>query len=87
MPKYIFVTPERLTFKPFCDSPLPDAIDMEVITSIQDLTEEDALKDILELEEPEAEQKFQETYSLDLKNESRKFFQLKDYKNKIRIAS
>ena len=74
-------------FKPYCDSPLPDAIDMEVITSGQELTEEYALKDILELEESAAEQKLQETYSLDLKNENRKFFQLNDYKNKIRIAS
>jgi hypothetical protein len=87
MPRFIFVTPEKLMFKPYGDSPLPDSIDMEMIASGQELTVEDALKDILELDEPAENQKLDETYSLDLKNDSRKFFQLIDYKNKISIAS
>jgi hypothetical protein len=48
---------------------------------------EDALQDILDLNENPEEHKLQETYSLDLRNDSREYFQLKDYKNKIRIAS
>lgn len=85
--KFIFITPERLTCKPYCDSPLPEFIDMEVITSGQELAIEDALEDILELNEHPEEHRLQETYSLDLRNDSREFFRLQNYNNKIGIAS
>ncbi len=87
MPRFIFITPERLIIQPYSDSPLPDSIDMQMITSGPECTIEDALKDILDLNEPLEEQRLQETYSLDLKNENRSFFQLRDYKNKISVAS
>ena len=87
MPRFIFITPERLIIHPCSDSPLPDSVDMQMISSGQECTIEDALKDILDLNEPLEERRLQETYSLDLRNENRSFFQLRDYKNKISVAS
>jgi hypothetical protein len=87
MNKYLFSATARLTRRPNNDSPLPEFIDISLNSSGQELTLEYALQDILELNENPEEHRLHETYSLDLKNESRTFFQLKDYKNNIGIAS
>jgi hypothetical protein len=83
--KYIFTTPEVLTYQPNSDSPQPDFMDMEIMGFGHTL--EDALKDILELSEHPEENKLRRTFFLDLKNDSRKYFSLRDYKETTRIAS
>jgi hypothetical protein len=87
MNKYFFNATARLTRRPNYDSPLPEFIDISLNSSGQEQTMEYALQDILDLNENPDEHRLHETYCLDLKNESRTFFQLKDYKNNIGIAS
>ena len=85
MKKYVFTTPEELTYQPNGDSPQPDFMDMEIMGFGHTL--EDALKDILELNEKPSENKMRRTFSLDLKNDSRRYFSLRDYKEATRLAS
>jgi hypothetical protein len=87
MNKNFFNASARLTRRPNGDSPLPEFMDISLNCSGQEQTLEYALQDILELSENPEEHRMQETYSLDLKNDSRSFFQLKDYKNNISLAS
>ena len=87
MNKYLFNATARLTRRPNNDSPLPEFIDISFNSSGQEFTMEYALQDILELNENPEGHRLQETYSLDLKNDSRAFFQLKDYQNGNNFAS
>jgi hypothetical protein len=87
MNKNFFNASARLTHRPNYDSPLPDFIDISFGNFWQEQNIEYALQDILELNENPDPHRLQETYSLDLKNDSRTFFQLKDYKNNIGMAS
>ncbi len=87
MNKYLYNATPRLVRRSHYDSPLPDFLDISMDNSGQEQTLEYALQDILDINEKAEAHRLQETYSLDLKNESRSFFQLKDYKNNIRVAS
>jgi|WetSurMetagenome_2_1015567.scaffolds.fasta_scaffold830633_1 hypothetical protein len=87
MNRYLFSATARLTRRPNYDSPLPEFIDISVNSSGQEFTMEYALQDILELDEKPDSHRLQETYSLDLKNDSREYFQLKDYRNGAGYAS
>jgi hypothetical protein len=87
MDMYLFNTTARLTRRPDIDSPLPEFIDIAFNSSGQEFSMEYALQDILDLNDNPTSHTLQETYFLDLKNDSRAFFQLKDYRNNIRIAS
>jgi hypothetical protein len=87
MNKNFFNASVRLTRRPDYDSPLPEFMDISQNSSGQELTLEYALQDILELNENPEEHRLQETYSLDLRNDSRNYFQLKDYNNNTRMAS
>ena len=87
MKNYIFITPESLTYQPNTDSPEPDFDDMHIMGFGPNQTIEDAIKDILELNENFEEIKPGLTFRLDYRNEQRKYFPVKDYKIKTRIAS
>jgi hypothetical protein len=87
MKKFVFITPERMTCQPNSDSPQPDFVDMDIMGFNNGSSIEDALRDLLELNEGMVEKDPGETYTLDLKNENRQFFALQDYKNKIPLAS
>jgi hypothetical protein len=87
MKKFVFITPERMTHQPNSDTPQPDFVDMDLIGFGNGGSIEAALKDLLELNEGLVEKDPGQTYFLDLKNESRQFFALKDYKNKTPMAS
>ncbi len=87
MKKYVFVTPERLIYKANYDSPEPDFIDMQVINFDQVQTMEDALEDLLELNNHVQEDSLEETYPLDLANENRQYFSLEDYQDGTPMAS
>jgi hypothetical protein len=84
---YIFITPESLAYQPNTDSPEPDLADMHVMGFPPGQTMEEALKDILELNENLEGGRPGQTLRLDFKNENRKFFHLKDYKSKAMMAS
>jgi hypothetical protein len=86
MKKYMFITPETISYKPSFDSPEPDFGVMQFIFE-ENHTVEDALNDLIELNEHMVEEKPGETFPLDLKNDARRLFNLKEYKEKIRIAS
>jgi hypothetical protein len=87
MNQYLFNATARLTHRPNNDSPLPEFIDISLNSSGQEFTMEYALQDILELNENPEVHRLQETYSLDLKNDSRAYFQLKEYRNGNSFAS
>jgi hypothetical protein len=87
MNKYLFDATARLIRRPNNDSPLPEFIDISFNSSGQEFTMEYALQDILDLNEDPETHRLQETYSLDLKNDHRSYFQLKDYQNNTGFAS
>jgi len=51
MKKYIFVTPEGLSFKPNNDSPAPDFLDIEILGHGPESSVQDAISDLIELNE------------------------------------
>ena len=87
MSKFVFITPERLVYKPNYDSPEPDFIDMEVLGFDRGQTMEEALEDLLGINGHLVEDNLEETYLLDLANESRQFFLLHNYKDGRQVAS
>ena len=87
MKNFIFINPETLTYQPNTDSPEPDFEDMRAMVFGPGQTMEEALRDILELNENLEGGKPGQTLRLDIRNENRKYFHLKDYKSKVRLAS
>ena len=85
--KYIFISPETMTYQPNTDSPEPDFDGMRLMGFDTGQTLEDALKDILELNEDMEAKRPGQTFHLDYKNEHRKYFRLKEFKTATRIAS
>jgi hypothetical protein len=84
--KYVF-TPEGMNFQPGNDSPMPDFIDLEAFVLERASSMQDALNDLIELQiHPEAEG-LELTLPLDLRNDSRRLFSLREYKEKIPTAS
>jgi hypothetical protein len=85
--KQVFVKSDTLTYLPSTDSPEPDFDDVYATGLGLSQSIEDAMKDILELNEDMEATRSGETFRIDFRNENRKYFRLKDYKNKARIAS
>ncbi len=76
-----------MNLQPACDCPIPDFIDLQSTCYNQDQMMQDALDDLMELNESVADNNLEQTFALDLNNGSRKFFRLKDYKEKVPLAS
>ncbi len=87
MDKFYYISPETFTYQPNTDSPEPDLEAMRLLGFDSGQTIEDALKDILELNEDMEATRPDQTFHLDFKNEHRKYFRLKEYKATTRIAS
>ncbi len=51
MKKYIFVTPDGLSFKPNVDSPTPDFLDIEMFGQDSDASIQDAISQLIEYNE------------------------------------
>ena len=87
MKKYIFITPEGLTYKPNCDSPEPDFPDMQIIGYGHSATVDDALKDLMEINGNLFENKPEQTFSIRLETNNKNSLWLREHKIKIPIAS
>ena len=87
MKKYIFVTPEGLTYKPNCDSPEPDFPDLQIIDYGHNPTVDDALKDLIELNGDLFENKVTHNFSIRLETNNKKSLWLRDRKSRATIAS
>ncbi len=85
--RYFFITPEGLNFQPQNDCSVPDFIDLRVSRFGQYQTLQDALNDLMELNENTDDDDLHQTLPLDLHNINSKLFMLKDYKEKIPLAS
>jgi hypothetical protein len=87
MKNYFFITPDALTYKPNCDRPEPDLVDMQIIGIDHDDMFQDALQDLIELNGHIAGDALGRDFRFDNNNESLKFFSFKPHKGKIPIAS
>ncbi len=85
--KYVFITPESLTYTPTCDSPVPDFQDMQIIGFGNRHTVQDAIRDLLELNENLVENRLEKVFSLELRNEHKKYFWEKEQPKGILQAS
>ena len=87
MKKYIFITPEGLTYKPNCDSPDPDFPGMQIIGDGHGSTLDEALKDLMEMSENLFENHSAQNFSLRLENDNKKYFWPREHKSKVPLAS
>lgn len=87
MKKYIFVTPEGLTFKPSYDSPEPDYLDLQIFGFGQSNTVQDAIEDLIELQENDGKGNSQQPFTLRVENNCRKNFWVKEKRDKTSMAS
>jgi len=86
MKRYFFVTPEGLSFKPSCDSPEPDFVEMEFATN-KDPTIQDAINELIELNQNAMEHKSFRPFSIRLENDNRKNLWVREIRNKTPLAS
>ena len=78
MGKYIFLTTEGSTYQPNSDSSEPDVENLQVIGFAQGATVKDALRELLELNEYLASTNFDEVFAIQLADEHRQYFSLRD---------
>jgi len=78
MRKYIFLTTEGLTYQPNSASPEPDIENMQVIGFAQGDTVQEASRNLLDLNEYLADTNFDEIFAIELANDHREYFSLKD---------
>jgi hypothetical protein len=87
MKKYIFVTPEGLTYKPNYDSPEPDYLDIQIYGINQESTVQDAIQDLMELNVKAKEGPINTPFTTRIENNHKKSFWVKEKKNKSCLAS
>jgi hypothetical protein len=80
MKKYIFITPEGLTYKPNCDRPDPDHMDMQIFSFDRTHTIDDTLNDLIELNQNVSGSKLDGPFSIRVEKESRKSIWLTEHK-------
>jgi hypothetical protein len=78
MDKYIFLTAEGSTYQPNSDSFEPDIENLQVIGFAQGDTVDNALKNLLELNEYLVNTNFDEIFAIQLVNDHRQYFSLRD---------
>lgn len=86
MRKYIFISTEGFTYQPNTTSSEPDIENMQVIGFGQGDTAQDALWQLLELNEYLVNTNFDEIIAIQLANDNREYFYLSDIIMKHRIA-
>jgi hypothetical protein len=84
--KFIFVTPEGLTFKPNCDSPEPDYLDIHIYGIDEDSSVQDAIQDLIELSEHATEDQPNHPFSVRIENNNRKNLWVREKKSKMGMA-
>jgi len=87
MGKYIFLTTEGLTYQPNSASPEPDIENIQVIGFAQGDTVQDASRNLLGLNEYLADTNFDEIFAIQLADDHREYFLLKDIINNIGNAN
>jgi hypothetical protein len=85
--KFIFITPEGLTHKPNCDSPDPDFQDIQIIGFGGGSTVEEALNDLMELNEGTFESKSERNIALRIEDNKYRSLWARGHKTKIPKAS
>ena len=85
--KYVFITSEGLTCTPNCDSSIPDFQDMQIIGFGNQNSIQDAIQDLLELNDNLVENRLEKVFSLELKSGSKSYFWEKERKDKLTLAS
>lgn len=78
MNKYVFITNEGFTFQPYSDSAEPDIENMQVIGFAQGDTVKAAIRNLLESNTFLVETSFDEIFAIQLKNDHREYFSLKN---------
>jgi hypothetical protein len=81
MKKYIFITPEGLSFKPNMDSPEPDYLDLQIFDFNHDSSIQDAIQDLIELNHNAKCGQPEGPIALRIENNRRKSFWLREKKN------
>jgi hypothetical protein len=83
MKKYIFVTPDGLSFKPSCDSPAPEFLDIEILGHGPETSIQDAISDLIELNESARLGNLNKPFTGRIENKSNRSFWLRDNRSKI----
>lgn len=86
MKKYIFITPEGLTYKPNYDSPEPDFSDLEIIPYVYNAELGNALNDLIEINENKFENRSVYNFSIGPETLNKSLW-LKDRKTRAVMAS
>jgi hypothetical protein len=86
MGKYIFLTTEGLTYQPNSASSEPDIENIQVIGFAQGDTVQDASRNLLELNEYLADTNFDGIFAIQLADDHREYFSLRDIIKKYRIG-
>ena len=85
MGKYIFLTTEGLTYQPNSISSEPDIENMQVIGFAQGDTVQDASRNLLELNGYLADTNFNEIFAIQLADDDREYFSLRDINNEYGV--
>jgi hypothetical protein len=83
MKKYMFVTPEGLSFKPSCDSPAPEFLDIEILGHGPDTSIQEAISDLIELNESARLGNLDRSITGRIENKNNRSFWVRDNRNKI----
>ena len=86
MRKFIFVTPEGLTFKPNCDSPEPDYLDIHIYGIDENSSVQDAIQDLMDLSEHATGDQSDRPFSVRIENNNRKNLWVREKKSKMGMA-
>jgi hypothetical protein len=78
MRKYIFLTTEGATYQPNSGSSEPDVENLQVIGFAQGATVQDALRNLLGLNEYLADTSFDEIFAIQLADDHRQYFSPRD---------
>jgi predicted nucleotidyltransferase len=76
MDNHVFITPAGLTYKPNCDSPEPEHIDIQIFSYEQDESIQDTINDLMELNQDSGED-LDRPFSLGINNRHDKNFWVK----------
>ena len=86
MEKHVFITPAGLTYKPNCDSPEPEHIDIQIFGCEQDESVQDTIDDLIELNREDAENHLDQPFSVDIKKRHGKNFGVKGKNSRGDVA-
>ena len=76
-----------MNYHPDGDSPMPDFLDLQGLLVERGTHMQEALNDLIELQIDPQANRLDQTLPLDLRNDSRRLFLLREYKEKVPTAS